>query len=548
LVDLVVQLPSFGGELIERIEEDVYYRMEYGDKAVRDFSERLVRRLDARPDNRRLLAYAAWVFDEDMERFERLAKSALEVRRSPGVRLWVARLHKDATALGALAEDRDVFAEVRFDAVSTMVDLGLLSPERSAVQFEELLKSVGYQAQFAEDYAAFLEEKGRRSDAIALLDTWLEWNTEHHDLADASVRAKQARFLADEGELEKAWNVLQPALASYKEDALSEGARLLVLRGETERAKALGRACLERYPGANAAAALAFVLWRAGEPGEAARVLTNHPHQPFLTKEWRWKFGREFAAAFRGRPAPDAVAAIEALSREGVDVQGDTLRQLLVGMGNAREESALRFELLVHLPPGPTPVFDVARLLSGYQAGREVWGAAPAEAWLAAQIPSAEKPILALHAFREGEPVLLWTIVPWVDDETNEVVERAWLFRQAAMLAGTDRDEGHARTLREHFARPSSSYLHQLGRYLRGLETEESVLGLAAGTQHACAVAYYLGLRAHREGRYADASLWYRASVSTGAMTTPEYTLAHHQLDNWRNSKLGLEQLRANKL
>ena len=83
---------------------------------------------------------------------------------------------------------------------------------------------------------------------------------------------------------------------------------------------------------------------------------------------------------------------------------------------------------------------------------------------------------------------------------------------------------------------------------MRGLETEQAVLAEGAGRDRAAAVAYYVALKAHTEGRYADALLWYRASMDTGSGSTPEYSLAFEQLMKWHRAKVGVQRMVSEKL
>ncbi|HDN27827.1 MAG TPA: hypothetical protein ENG03_12200 [Thioploca sp.] len=55
-----------------------------------------------------------------------------------------------------------------------------------------------------------------------------------------------------------------------------------------------------------------------------------------------------------------------------------------------------------------------------------------------------------------------------------------------------------------------------------------------------CEVAYYIGLQAQTEGRYFEASNWYRIAVETGLIKNGEYRWAYDQLTRWRGDNKSL--------
>jgi hypothetical protein len=195
------------------------------------------------------------------------------------------------------------------------------------------------------------------------------------------------------------------------------------------------------------------------------------------------------------------------------------------------------FELFSHVTD-PDPDSNAFRLLIAYDALRRARGEEAAVTWLRGQMTPALGPGLGMEAYRSGHESLLWSLPLQTD-------ERVWVLRQAMMLRRIDTDPEHERLLAEHFALPVDSYLHQVGRYLRGAIREEELLVLGEGRDRACTVAYFLGLRAQAEGRYSDALLWYRAAIETGIGEQPEFGLAVKQIESWRASGMSLSRLQA---
>ena len=82
-----------------------------------------------------------------------------------------------------------------------------------------------------------------------------------------------------------------------------------------------------------------------------------------------------------------------------------------------------------------------------------------------------------------------------------------------------------------------------LGKYLLGMETEEGLLELATDDKRRCEYAYFIGFKAQAEGRYEDASDWYRIATETGLIPNGEYRWARRALMKWKDSGKSLENL-----
>lgn len=93
----------------------------------------------------------------------------------------------------------------------------------------------------------------------------------------------------------------------------------------------------------------------------------------------------------------------------------------------------------------------------------------------------------------------------------------------------------------------TATVTYQVGRYLCGLASEEDILKLATRPNRRSWISYYIGLRNQSEGRYGDASDWYRVVMETD-VNTPEYKWAMDALRNWMAADKSLNRLADEKL
>jgi hypothetical protein len=93
---------------------------------------------------------------------------------------------------------------------------------------------------------------------------------------------------------------------------------------------------------------------------------------------------------------------------------------------------------------------------------------------------------------------------------------------------------------------PGGRY-HALGRFLMGLSTEKEISTYAKDAKSRCEIAYYIGLKAQGEYRYADACDWYRVCVETGLVNNGEYRWAFNTLAAWHAQGKSLARLAAEK-
>ncbi len=93
----------------------------------------------------------------------------------------------------------------------------------------------------------------------------------------------------------------------------------------------------------------------------------------------------------------------------------------------------------------------------------------------------------------------------------------------------------------------AGEYHYLAGRYMLGLTDEKELIVAGATPRERLEIAYCLGLKAQLDGRYGDASDWYRVTIETRIKRAPEYRWAYNQLFRWAGSGKSLERLAAQK-
>ena len=309
--------------------------------------------------------------------------------------------------------------------------------------------------------------------------------------------------------------------------------------GHRDQAEDLGRRMVARYPDSAALRAdLAGLYWRHGKPAEAARLLKDASRR-LRAEDWRSEVAPEFEEAFESRPN-EALAAFMALLAEGCDPFA--IKYLIYSSARLKMY-AVAFEMASRIRwQGQGAVeFNVI----AYQNLLEVKGQPAALAWLRSRIPPDSLNRASMVIFEVGRHELLWDLIERPDGNMADFV---WLMRaSAAVRVGVGNDPNRAR-LFEYYNRSLPGHYHVIGRFLLGLATEREVLDQATDASRRCEIAYFIGVRAQADGRYEDASDWYRVAVETGQSRYVEYRWAFYTLYKWLDPYKSLSRLAAERL
>jgi hypothetical protein len=181
-----------------------------------------------------------------------------------------------------------------------------------------------------------------------------------------------------------------------------------------------------------------------------------------------------------------------------------------------------------------------------FDALEKAQGPEAAFAWLKKLVPPERRNPLCVKAFYTRRYELLWSFIE--EPAPNDHPDTVWLVRAAAAAVNADARAKHGEALRRHYEAQSADPYFRIARYLVGLAGEPEVLPLATTNELRCAVAFYAGVKAEGEGRYSDASDWYRVAVETEAGHEIGQHLALRTLLRWRDAGKPLETLAAKRL
>ncbi len=546
LVDDLARLPGFGAPPLLRTMEEQKKHFRYGDPAVLKSVKLLVVRMDTRPSHRGELAYTAYDQLMDQKLTEKLYRSVLETSPSKHQHLqaWFASYTGDSQRLHEILHSPHLKPYAKVNALKALNQLKTLTPETVRHEFAQLLLADPDSWPLRREYIGYLNEEKDYKTARLMAQDWLKRDVSTAGLEYVHAHNVIADTLYQEGRYQEGLAAIAPVVKSWQGGAMQNAARLLDKlnrRGEAERMAALA---LERYPDSlHARALMAEIYWQHGKYAQAADVLKGHPY-PIDWDDWKFIIGKAFVEMFKNRPARVGLEAFSALikSRSNPwDLQ--VVAEAMKEAGNHELASGMIVQVKV-----PDRYDQAYLLLQGYQFRKAWQGKTVALAWLRNQVPPDLTNAMGTQSFVGGAPELLWDLIE--EPEKGDHPEFTWLLRAAAHLQlGPDKDP-HGAVLLRHFQEshpsdPESGRFHLLGRYLLGLEREETILALATDASKRCETGYYFGLRAESEGRMEAASDWYRIAVETASKGDNEYNWALNRLYKWYEQTKSLSLLAA---
>lgn len=514
---------------------DHAYQLETRDGAI---ARSFLNRLDSRPAHLKFASSEILDTFYDIGQAEALAASAVQADPTgAGTHLpWYANFEGDTASLFQMAGDPVLDVSIRLRAIEYLAKDDEADTAALMDQYKRILADSPHLWKAYSSYIAFLEHRKQYAEARRVAAAWLQRRGPKGSLDDVEARKALARQYDLEGRYQDAWNALQPAIKSYQAGAMERGALLLEKLADPEAAEKLGQLVAERYPdNARTRAILAEIYWRHGKPDIAAAHLASS--RPALTlANWETDVASRFAEAFRARPVAEVLAAFVALQQQKVD---DWALFRLAGALHAVEQHEAAFECLTRLKSNPSFLVYAYPHLAKWKGKDE------ALRWMRQQFPPAALGPASPIMYAVDETDLLWNFAeaPVMPDRGDQ----AWLLRAAAWVKSMDRDPRRKQLLDQYFQVAPHNLSEELGRYLLGIVTEETVLRLTTDRAKLAKAAYYLGLRAQLEGQYETAIRWFRTSVEAGSPAISEYNWSLQTLRQWVYQAKSLRRLAAEK-
>lgn len=526
-----------GARLLERTFEEFRARASFGDPLLPAAARALAARLDTRAAHRFYLADVAYTGLLDLRLAEQLYGSVLAIAApgEPSLRTWYAAFIGDAKALRAQVDSPALRPEQRAETLGLLEREGLIEAAALGKAYQRLLQEFPDDWKARAKYVDYLERTRAYGDARGIIQAWLDGHGDGDGFDVIFARTALARMYYHEGRYANGLAAVVPVVGSGQAGAMERAAMLLDRLGRATEAEQLARRVVSAYPDSvRSRALLAELSWRHGADDRAAQVLASGPHRLSST-DWLFTVAPRFADVFGEAPAERGLAAFGALLRQKFN--HFDLQRLAFPLGKAGKNE-LAFAMVSQLRWGGLGQaefwIDAYRYLRAWR-GKDV-----AQEWLGKQIPPHMLAATSMIMYENGQYELLWDLIDRTDDFT-------WLMRASAALKQSP-GPPQQKLLREHYTNPGGSYYHAAGRFLSGLIGERELLQLASDPKRRCELSYYVGLRAESEGRYAEASDWYRVSVETGLIKNGEYRWAHTRLTLWQEKGKNLARLAAARL
>jgi hypothetical protein len=493
-------------------------------------------RMDTRPAYLYAASYDAEypLDDPSLQRLYTRATFQEAPQMAERFRVRVALQDGDFAELRKIAMDPAEPPSVRSDALWYLHQRKHVERDFLTARYEDLVR------QFPDSGAleaanGIFSEAGWWSDMARINQTWLEARKiKEEDLRWAYAQSRLAEAYERMGELGKAWSTIEPAMRTWKEDALTRGASIRAAQGKLDEALEIGRATFKRYSdGRDSAATLAALLWRTGSYEEAATVLAT----PSVVRVLNWEsVGSALARLAAANPSA-AEAAFAAMSRRGLSSPGLIIAAERVG---SSEQHDLAFRLLRGLK---TQNYEsVKARLAAYFQCREARGKEKALEYLRGTGPFDLDFALSLFnktletedaATRAQFFGLLWE----TSDPDPNKEGLLQLMRAAALLHMHAHSDSRRDALIEYFnGRPADDELADLGKYLLGETSAEPVLARPTNLKSICGRGWTMGVKAASEGRVRDAAAWFQVTLETGQYLIPPDVWALNILSTWVNS------------
>jgi len=533
-------LPNLGGQPLSRTFNELQDRASYGNPLLLAASRGIAARLDTRIEDRRFMGDVALTGARDLKLTEKFYGSVVKAAASlnPTLQGWYASFVGDTQTLMGLALDRKFGVEERAEVLEYMEEQKGIPAQTLRKAFDQLIQDEPGSWALREKYVAYLEKAKDYAGARAVIEPWLEAHQDSRDLDEALARTAFARQLYLEGRYAEAWDMVQPAIKSQQGGAMQRGAMILNKLEKRKEAEKLAREVVARYPDSVFfRAVLAGFYWEWGRPQDAATVLKSAPSALRII-DFQQEFAPKFVEVFKERPEEQALAAFRALVAQGFD--GIALMGVTDAMAEARKDDC-PFQMVSGLHSGG--IGDLTFRVAGYKYLKAVKGPRAALEWVRTAIPPGMYNPTTMMAFSAQEYGLLWDLVEKPTPGFGE--DFAWTMRAAASAKLGPGKDAHRTELVNYYRQHAQGYWETIGRYLVGLASEDEILAQAKSPKERCENAYYLGLRAESEGRFEDASDWYRISVESGLENMGEYRWAYNTLYRWEGKRMSLKRIAA---
>lgn len=492
--------------------------------------------LDTRPHHRYELGQMAYSDLLDLNLTDKLYSSviATDPAHFEDFSAWYLDFAGESQRLAAMLDNTSVGDHAKLMALRKLAQSHAAAPESIQSHYATLTRRSPSDWTVAADYIKFLEDMKQYSAGRAVASRWLQQKATNGSLAPVLATADIAWMYYLEGRYPEAWETIRTVIESWQGTVLYRASVILDKLNRPDEAERMGRAMLDRYPnGAKGRGMVAYLYWKHGKPDLAADMLRTAP-RPMTLYEWEHEIGRFFEEALEGQPIESAKRALVLLQQAGIN-EYSLYRLSFLPSQHGKHEFA--YALLSQLRSNPS------FFIYAYSQHKAWQGKEKALKTLHEYIPVGQFGPASNVMYDDGQYDLLWDFSDQID--VNVLGDYVWLLRAATLNEAGIFSEDRRQRLLKYYSEHSSGHYNTLGRFLMGLTGEADLL--AAGGPIA-STAYYLGLKAKNEGRYVDASDWFRFGMERGSSQEPEHKWCGDALRRWRLAEHNLDYAASRKL
>ena len=531
-------LSYLGARPLVRTFDEVAKRVPYTNPMLFAAAKGLAARLDTRVINRLDLAAVAHGTLFDLTLTERLYASALETAAlydQPSIRVWYAHFTGNQKRMNNLLLSPDVRLSARAKLLGYLEKQKRMNADALRLEYRRLIDADPDNWGVRQQYVEYLKRINDYEVARSVITDWLDRNSQDRGFSYIYARTFLANIYYLEERYKEGWDIVAPLVKSWHASPMKRAALILDKIGFEAKAEEMASAIVSRYPDATwTRGLLAELYWRHRKNHEAAEALKSSPHR-LSFNNWQFLIGDKFAEVFADRPKEEVLAAFSALLAQNFghfELSALARRIARAGQYDTAFEmvSQLRLEGYENL----------VLLIDGYRYLKALKGKTFALKWLRKKVAPHMLNAGSVVIYHQEELDLLWDL--YSDPVQGQYSDSVWLLRAAASTRLGPNDP-HRETLMKHYAKPGKGHYNALGRYLMGLVPEKDVLSLATNPKKRCEITYFVGLKAVGEGRYEDASDWFRVTVETGQNDNGEYQWAYGALQLWQSENKSLSQI-----
>ncbi len=534
LVELMESSQSIGAAPLLDLGVNISRQAVSTDPLRRQPIPALFERLDTRPSHRLMAARVVRQHLVSPWLFEKLVRAAAEAapHLSEELPALAAEMREDTARLREIADDPAMPSYAQVVALDALSKLGKADDAYVRARYQAIAADPD---EGPDQLVAFLEEQGDLAGALAAVEAALKQSQD--GLVAAHLRTEKARLLLQMGHPDRAFAAIEPALASYKEEALLQGATIELARNRPAKALALAQAALERYPkrSSETSGLIARARWGLDDFSVAAKELAASRNG--IVGPWNRYLPEAFAEAFATAPEEQTRRAFSELAAAGIAPH--VLANVAVALGKKRGLD-IALPLLEGLRD-PAPEWQDYIRFATYDLIKEKSDADAALAWVRKAVPDRSHNFaMTLYQMRRYDLLLGL----FANGEASTNPRLVWMLKAASLLhlretAGPRWDGLVAEVEKDQ----SDDFFVVAARFLLGRAGEAEILKPMPDAGHLASVGWVMGVKAASERRFADADGWFQVALESGQQQQPPHAWSWVIESEWLQSERSLEKL-----